>query len=88
MAVSLPKSWGGDALNGGNEYIAVLGVAVVDVALTAVCGVEGQTLFGGDVPSEAAGDVAVAHAFAAGGEGGARRFDAVVDVERIGVGLI
>ena len=79
---------GGDALDGGNEYVAVLGVAVVDVALTAVCSVEGQTLFGGDVPGEAAGDVAVAQTFAAGGEGGARRFDAVVDVERIGVGFV
>ena len=77
----------GNVAYGRNEYVTALGVAVVDIALAAVGGIESEALGGADVPLQAAGDVAVAHAFAAGAEGSAGVY-AVVDVEIIGAGFV
>ena len=77
----------GHVAHGRNEHGAVLGVAVVDIALAAVGGIEGEALGGADVPLQAAGDVAVAHAFAPGVDGGAG-VGAAVDVEIVGAGFV
>ena len=64
---------------------AVLGVAVVDIALAAEACIKSEALRGVDFPMQAAGDVFIAHAFHAGGIGIA---GGGIDVGIIGIGFV
>ena len=75
----------GDAVAWADVAVAVLGIARVDIALTAVAVAEIQNLRRRQLPGDHAVDIFIAHPFA---PGGVRAVLRVVDIPGVSVGFI